>query len=570
MTKKLPIGLVLLFFTVGLFAQTIVSTTPENRKVILEEFTGINCVFCPDGHTIANQIKSSYPDDFFVINIHAGGFANPSGNQPDFRTPDGEAIRANWSVTSFPSGMVNRTTFSGGSPVQGRGTWASSTDQLVVQDSYVNVALEGSIDVTTNELTILVEAFYTGSSPEATNFLTVALMQNNTLGPQTGGNMGNMYNHQHRLVDIITPTFGEVITTTSAGSFVERTYTYSIPANYNGITAEIADMELVAFIAETNANIVSGNGTLPTFTGLTTNNDAELDTISEIPNTCFEEIGTTVTVKNLGANPITSLDITYAINGGTEATFNWTGEITTFQSENITLPAIPFTVEATNTFSVSIPNDENNSNNNIATSFTDTVSTAGTVILTILTDTWAEETSWEFLDSNGTVLESESYSGNANPSEGGDDNTEFVYVIDLPEDCITFNMFDTFGDGLTEGAGGFVSLEDANGVVVYPENGNFGAGFSIQFGSDGLIILDTDENVFESITMFPNPATDVLNIINAERASLEIYDSLGRRVSKVKKASKNENIDVSRMSQGVYIVKITLDGITQTMSFIKK
>ena len=37
--------------------QTIVSTTPENKNAILEEFTGIYCVFCPDGHLIANNLK---------------------------------------------------------------------------------------------------------------------------------------------------------------------------------------------------------------------------------------------------------------------------------------------------------------------------------------------------------------------------------------------------------------------------------------------------------------------------------------------------------------------------------
>ena len=33
-------------------AQTNVSTTPENKNVVLEEFTGISCPYCPDGHAI--------------------------------------------------------------------------------------------------------------------------------------------------------------------------------------------------------------------------------------------------------------------------------------------------------------------------------------------------------------------------------------------------------------------------------------------------------------------------------------------------------------------------------------
>ena len=48
---------ILTFCSLKTQAQTIVSTTPENKNAILEEFTGIYCVYCPDGHLIANNLK---------------------------------------------------------------------------------------------------------------------------------------------------------------------------------------------------------------------------------------------------------------------------------------------------------------------------------------------------------------------------------------------------------------------------------------------------------------------------------------------------------------------------------
>src|SRR5690606_11921770 len=93
------------------YAQTIVNTNPENKKVILEEFTGINCVYCPQGHAIAKQIQDNNPGNVFLINVHQGGFATPSGNQPDFRTPFGNAI-VNQSYIcggfGYPTGTLNR------------------------------------------------------------------------------------------------------------------------------------------------------------------------------------------------------------------------------------------------------------------------------------------------------------------------------------------------------------------------------------------------------------------------------------------------------------------------------
>ena len=54
MKKILLPVFILSFFIVN--AQTFVSTSPENKNVILEEFTGISCVWCPAGHLIGQQM----------------------------------------------------------------------------------------------------------------------------------------------------------------------------------------------------------------------------------------------------------------------------------------------------------------------------------------------------------------------------------------------------------------------------------------------------------------------------------------------------------------------------------
>src|SRR5690625_6599106 len=102
------------------YGQTIVSTEPENKKAILEEFTGVNCQYCPDGHAIAEQILNNNPGNAFAINIHAGGFANPSGSQPDFRTQWGAAIDGQAGIAGYPAGTVNRHVFPGWSMINGR------------------------------------------------------------------------------------------------------------------------------------------------------------------------------------------------------------------------------------------------------------------------------------------------------------------------------------------------------------------------------------------------------------------------------------------------------------------
>ena len=88
-----------------------VSTVPENKNVILEEFTGIQCVYCPDGHLIADQIQSNNINDVYIIKIHTGGYSYPSAGQPDFRTQWGYIIENQSDIIGYPCANINRHYF---------------------------------------------------------------------------------------------------------------------------------------------------------------------------------------------------------------------------------------------------------------------------------------------------------------------------------------------------------------------------------------------------------------------------------------------------------------------------
>ena len=111
------LALLALCFTVK--AQQYVSTEPANRNVVLEEFTGRNCQYCPDGHKIANQIMANNPGRVWAVNVHAGGYAPTS--YPNFNTPDGATIHGGFTISGYPTGVVNRSTAAG----QGRNLWTS-------------------------------------------------------------------------------------------------------------------------------------------------------------------------------------------------------------------------------------------------------------------------------------------------------------------------------------------------------------------------------------------------------------------------------------------------------------
>ncbi|MCF6129946.1 T9SS type A sorting domain-containing protein [Flavobacterium sp. AS60] len=85
----------------------------------------------------------------------------------------------------------------------------------------------------------------------------------------------------------------------------------------------------------------------------------------------------------------------------------------------------------------------------------------------------------------------------------------------------------------------------------------------------GLTPVSMDNN---SIKVFPNPATNVLNIQNNNddtNASIEIYSISGAKVKALKATQSLTTISVSDLQSGVYFVKVTMNNQVGNYKFIK-
>ncbi len=260
MKKNFTLITFIFLLTGGLLAQNIVSTLPMQKNVILEEFTGIKCVFCPDGHAIAKSIMGNNPGRAFTIAIHQGSFAVPNAGEPDYRTPFGDAIAGQTGVQGYPSGTVNRHKFNGSSKtVLDRNFWASASEQILPQMSPVNIGITSDYLAETRTLTVTVELYYTANASTSSNFINVALIQDSIYGPQTGGNAGSNYLHMHMLRHMITGQWGDEVTTTTQGTLITRTYTYDVANMFTYIPAIVKNMKVVAFVTEGRQEILTGD-----------------------------------------------------------------------------------------------------------------------------------------------------------------------------------------------------------------------------------------------------------------------------------------------------------------------
>lgn len=253
---KKQIVLALIFFTLlpsFLKAQEYVSTQPQNRNVLIEEFTGRNCGYCPDGHRIANLIMANNPGRVWAVNIHAGSFSPVT--YPNMNTTDGTAITSGFGIGGFPAGHVNRST----AEDLGRNQWESHTNTQLAQQAEVNVAGFVTLNHATRTANITVEVYYTANSSQSTNYLTIMMLQDSILGSQSGSSynpsqmLNGQYVHQHVLRDVVTSTWGDEISPTTAGTLITKNYTYQIPESIgvpNGVEVDLNNILFLAFVSE--------------------------------------------------------------------------------------------------------------------------------------------------------------------------------------------------------------------------------------------------------------------------------------------------------------------------------
>ncbi|CAG5077445.1 Omp28-related outer membrane protein [Parvicella tangerina] len=343
-------------------AQLPVSTTPDTKNAVLEEFTGIYCTFCPDGHKRAQDFADANPGDVVLINIHTGGYANPDPGDPDFRTSFGSAIANQSNLQGYPAGTINRRNFPGyeqtdqnGNPVsgitaQGRANWATTGATVIGENSYANIALEGDIDLATRELTVDVEVYFTGTTAPSSMKLNVALLQSGIEGPQTGSSAnpaqvlpnGN-YEHNHMLRHLLTGQWGDDITTTTQGTLFTQQYTYTIPADLNGVDLELGNLELAAFIAEGQQTIETGATGPITFTVPSGGQIVDMSSVTNmsVPSTyCDGNVTPEITVTNEDATTVNEYEVSYSVNGGTPVTQTVSTPLSAGASATTSFPAI--------------------------------------------------------------------------------------------------------------------------------------------------------------------------------------------------------------------------------------
>lgn len=557
-------------------AQDFVTDEPQKRNVLVEEFTGRNCQFCPNGHAIANSIMESNPGRAFVVAINSGGLSPKL--YPNLNTSEGDSFDAGFEGTSRPSAVINRSS----AEEKSRTAWAAEAVLQMDQDAEVNVGGIVVIDKATRTANIIVEAYYTDDSQVPENYLNVIMLQDSILGHQEGseGNpdqiINGQYNHMHVFRSAVTPTWGEAVSPTTANSFIRKTYTYQIPATIGepyGVSVNIDDISFLAFITEQYQGI-------PTRPILNVNKlikvEAELGSVSPAiieakqmtKISCSNENSFYAKILNVGTTTLESMTINLKIDGEVVDEYQWEGSL-----EQYKLQSIDFNLEVPegeHTLTYEIVNANGTSVNQSKTidivskpwvEFT-TDKDEMPLIIDVRQDKYGEQITWEIIKSDMTVVAS----GGPYELLSGSTATKLHRVnVNVPSDeCLRFIIRDSGGNGICcQYGSGYYKIK-TDGAVLIDGSGEFGS----EAFHDISIVKTTDVEEFnskETYKIFPNPTKNVINIEGENMSQIMMYNSLGQMVKSIECDNNNMTIDTSDLENGVYIVNIiNNDGVVST------
>ena len=140
-----------------------------------------------------------------------------------------------------------------------------------------------------------------------------------------------------------------------------------------------------------------------------------------------------------------------------------------------------------------------------------------------------------------------------------------VVAAEVPSDAVRWNWF----------------ASDPGGNAVLIDEGNFGGlpwtgltALGLEFDSlamkiEGTVPLSVDEFALETVSLFPNPAKNTLNLdmpASIGDFETEIFSVLGQSVAR---NSNSSQLDISNLNTGMYLLKISTENGTITKRFTK-
>ena len=141
----------------------------------------------------------------------------------------------------------------------------------------------------------------------------------------------------------------------------------------------------------------------------------------------------------------------------------------------------------------------------------------------------------------------------------------------------TNNYLDTDGDQIPnyldnndDGDALLTLEEDVNGNYNPQDDDTDGDNIPDYLDNEAL---STTNNLLQQFVFYPNPAKDILTVefsSNASNTSIEIFTLQGKKIIHKRIENNIQNIDISKLSNGIYFIKATNNNESSIKKFVKE
>ena len=216
------------------------------RVLLIEDFTGQNCVNCPDAHTIIEELQKQYGDAIVAVSIHGGSFSI-SREKSDLEsgyiglaTPEGEHYNTIFNVSSWPQGMIDRR-----DGLLDFSSWASAVRKEIERPADLSILLNASLENGGKEIKIDVELI---PNEEIEGDLNIWVIESGITARQRSSNgLIAEYVHENVFRAAVNGTDGETVSL-SPGLHHTGSYTIEVRDN-NEECWNPENLSVVAFVS---------------------------------------------------------------------------------------------------------------------------------------------------------------------------------------------------------------------------------------------------------------------------------------------------------------------------------
>lgn len=202
-------------FEVPLVDTTFVTTpvpAKQDKVVVVEDFSGVQCVNCPQGNAAVEVILDAHPEQAIGLTIHGGDLAIPYPDSAhDFVSEETAELNSFLEIIGWPAATFDRVQIAGQQNVFVLGqfsSWLAFAEARMLEETIVNVNIDNIWDEESRTVTTEITATYTEDDPEL-HKLSIFLVESHILDPQLDviGKIED-YEHNHIVRDMFTIATG--------------------------------------------------------------------------------------------------------------------------------------------------------------------------------------------------------------------------------------------------------------------------------------------------------------------------------------------------------------------------